>query len=169
MSPLQELFVVDSARTIRFFVEMMSDTIVRSGRNERCVRDEHLWYVASVLAHYAYVSWSHSVHSEMDLSKHLITSMSGSQEVSDTEILEAKGSHILLLSGFFRNQIQHRYSVESLDAIGRSYYLQAHGRSRDRKKRQFFEAFAEVFPFWTQTCGRLGKRLQEERYVVRFD
>lgn len=165
MSPLQESFSVDPERALSFFTEMIGEVV--SGK-----RYDHrqLCYVANILAHYTQVSWSDSTnttYTQIDLSKYLVSEMFGSTEITDPRVLEKKGSHILLMAGFFRNQISHRYNVNLFDRIGQSCYFGVYLNTHERKRQRFFESFAEVFPFWTQTCSLLSQRLQEERFVVR--
>lgn len=163
---LQQLLGVDMKRNFAFFSNGLREEL--DGRTYSATECD---YVASILAHYALLPWVNSASSVVgtELGEYLETALFVGGEPSDPGILETKGSHILLLVGFFRSQMQRRYNVRFYDEIGQSYYHRVYKYSRDTKRKEFFERFAETFPFWTHSCGRLHNTLRDNRYVLRVD
>lgn len=163
---LKQLLGVDMQKNFTFFSDGLREEL--EGKKYSVAECN---YVASVLAHYALLPWVNSASSVVgtELGEYLETALFVGGEPSDPSILETKGSHILLLVGFFRSQMRKRHNVRFYDKIGQTYYYRAHQCSRDNKRKEFFERFAETFPFWTHSCGKLHNTLRDNRYVLRVD
>src|SRR5260370_272170 len=104
---LRDLIATDHRRALEFFVLNLADV---SGPN---VDRQELLYNASVLAHHAQVSTQSSW--EMSTPGHL-GSVFDQFVVDhtlkhDSLMMETAGSHCLLLSGFFEDQMRGRHSI----------------------------------------------------------
>ena len=159
MTPLEDLLGVDHSRTFSFFLNGLKETV----RKEPC---NQMLYVASVLAHYAQTS--HYEHEHVvfkDLGE--MVEQAVFVELSDPEILQIYGSHIILFAGFFRDQVSRRYNVNWYDQLGQRFYYRVGRYSSSAKERDFFGDFAEVLPQWTHRCCRLSRHLREKRLLLR--
>lgn len=163
---LEQLLGVNMQSNFSFFLDGLKEEL--EGSKYSAAECD---YVASVLAHYALVPWVNSASPVVgtELGEYLETALFVGGEPSDPEVLEVKGSHILLMIGFFRSQMCGRYNVRFYDEIGRSYYYRAHQHSRNSKRKEFLEGFACTFPFWTRSCSKLSKTLRDNKYVLRID
>lgn len=165
-SLFEELIAVDSGNALSFFVENLRETA-----GTRSMRDDEIFYVASVLAHYSQTSRS-------DTSS--LPSMAGLSEVfdhfimqtvtrNDSEMLEMGGSQVLLFAGFFRDQMSRRHNVRWYDQVGQSLYEKAGQYSTSVKKRQLFDGLSESFPVWTIVCRNLSRTLRENQFLLRIN
>lgn len=161
----QELLGVDHNRAFNFFLSGLADI-----SNENKTGGE-IMYVASVLAHYSQTSV---------LSKDPIGPFSNLSQVSDIfffnnpvpndpEILEIGGSQILLLSGFFREQMKRRYNVSWYDNIGCMFYERAASISTDKNKRELFFGLSSSLPKWNLICSRFGKECLGNRFLLEIN
>lgn len=161
----QELYAVNSDAALSFFVTGLRSVT----RVEGSAREDEMYYVASVLAHYSLTSRfdTESIVQLANLSEvlDLFVFQDGSD---DPKILEAGGSQILLFAGFFRDQMRRRHNLAWFDGIGQSFYRRASWHSRDHKKRRLFDSLSESFPGWAVCCGELSKTLREERFLLRI-
>ena len=156
---LGELLSVNTTQAFQFFFTGLKST---DGVRDQ---DDELLYVAGILAHYAQTSClkEGSIACPKDL---FDTRAFFTWEVvgNDAEILEIGGTQVILLAGFFRDQMARRHDVEWYDQFGRSLYTRASQHARDVRKREFFGRFAPNLPQWTITCSTLRKNLYESRY-----
>ena len=145
-SLFEELIAIDSDSALRFFVNNLRET---AGTQK--MRDDETFYVASILAHYSQTSRADtsSIPSMANLSEVFDSFILHTSLMSDSEILEIGGSQILLLAGFFRDQMARRHNVQWYDQIGQSMYEKASQYSRDVKKRELFDRMSGSFPAWT--------------------
>ncbi len=163
----QEMMGVDSKIALEFFYGELGEMYGLRSYD----KDQELSYVASVLAHYAQTS-----RSDGTLSVPLADSLSDvfdlvimqEFETKDPDILEISGSHVLLLAGFFRQQMSRRHNVKWYDQIGQSLYFDAARYCPDRRKRLLFEQISDSFPEWTGICSTLQKRFWENRFLLRL-
>ncbi len=161
MTMLEDLFGVDHSRTFNFFLSGLQKIV----RGEPC---NQMLYVANVLAHHAQTP---RYNSEQVVFKDLgeMLSQAVFVEISDPEILQIYGSHIILLAGFFRDQVRHRHNVEWYDQLGQRFYYQVGQRAGSDKERDFFGGFADALPRWTSRCCYLSRYLREERLLLKMD
>ena len=89
--------------------------------------------------------------------------------LADSEILEFGASQVLLLAGFFRDQMQRRHNVTWYDQIGQSLYEKAGRHSKNLKKRELFDGLSESFPTWTIVCRDLSRSLRENRFLLKVN
>lgn len=168
MSDFAELFGVNTEQNLRFFIESLQEVPLPNGAS-----DDELFYVASVLAHYAIVSRFDQAYLSLgSLSEILDTFVLGGLLrpepliTSDAEILEIAGSHTLLLVGFFRDQMRRRHNVGWFDELGQSFYDKASDGSLG-KKRAVLQRVAGHFPSWALTCNAMRRRFRDNYYVLR--
>jgi hypothetical protein len=168
MSEFGELLGVNTEQNLRFFLESLREEPLPQGAS-----DDELFYVASVLAHYAMVSrFDPDYLSFSNPSEIFDTFILGGllrQEppiAADPEMLEVAGSHTLLLVGFFRDQMQRRHNVRWYDELGQSFYDKASDGTRGRK-RTVLQRIAGHFAPWARTCNTMRRRLNDNYYVLR--
>jgi hypothetical protein len=167
---LHYLLPVSMERTYNFFAENLRDEVTENvgmGANG----DEELVYVASILAHFAQTPRSSNntgldlvnVPIPADLSeiKHL--------DSKDPGLLEVNGSKILILAGFFRNQMKAVHEVEPYDKIGQSIYGLASRHAPTRRKRDLFQGLSITFPFWTKACSNVSRTLYDNQYLLKVE
>jgi hypothetical protein len=158
---LGEMLSVNHSQTFSFFLDGLQETT----KKEPC---SQMLYVASVLAHYAQTpQGSHEYIAFRDLGD--MVGQAVFVEVSDPEILQIYGSHIILFAGFFRDQVGRRHNVGWYDQLGQRFYYRVGRYSSSAKERDFFGDFAEVLPQWTHRCCRLSRYLREKRLLIRMD
>jgi hypothetical protein len=165
-SLLQELIAVDSDVALNFFAENLRETA-----GSRRLREDEMFYVASVLAHYAQTSRADntSIPPMAGLSDVFDNFVLQTITASDSELLEIGGSQILLFAGFFRDQMVRRHNVRWYDQIGQSLYERASQHSRNASKRQLFDRLAGTFPEWTGICSNMSRALRENRLLLKFN
>ena len=161
----RELLEVNSDSAFNFFLTGLREVTRREPGDE-------MFYVASVLAHYAQTSRydPSSLPPLANLSE--VFDQFFFLDIPDSEILEIGGSQILLFAGFFRDQMRRRHNLDWYDEMGKSFYERASMHSKERKKRRLFENLSESFPIWTRGCCDLSRRCREDgdgRYLLKFN
>ncbi len=154
----QPWLAVTNGQALRFFFEHLRDV---SEPDE--ATDNEVLYNASILAHFATTSTASlefpgtpsALHTVFDLFV-----MDRSQH-ADPGIMEAAGSHCLLLTGFFGPQLDDRYNVEWYASLGAGFYLRAASHGTDRKRVAMMRTMAGRFPFWRKKHARLARDLWE--------
>ena len=164
-SLFEELVGIDSGRAYSFFL-----TNLQEAAAQQRVRDDELFYVASVLAHYSQTSRSDTVSMPplANLSEVFDTFLLQTEMLNDPELLEFGGSQVLLFAGFFRDQMQRRHNLQWYDQVGQSLYEKAGQHSTDQKKRELFDRLSESFPEWTMSCCNLRRTLADNRFLLRM-
>ncbi len=163
----------NSEQTLDFFAERLEAQVLPSDT----MRGE-MMYVASVLAHYAQTSvqdptWmvpSGSLYEILD--KFVLIPGLEEDEVhgiTDPLILEVAGSHILLLAGFFRDQMKKKHDLRLYDALGASFFHKASMATRQENKSELMRRVGRHFPLWVRSCQQVAQVLREDRYILRFD
>jgi hypothetical protein len=165
-SLFEELIAVDSEAALKFFVENLRET-EGTGRQ----RNDEMFYVASILAHYSQTSRADtmSLPSMANLSEVFDQFVLQATVMNDSELLEIGGSQVLLFAGFFRDQMSRRHNVEWYDQIGQSMYERASQHSKNLQKRELFDRMAESFPAWTIICRDLSRAFRNNRLLLRFN
>jgi hypothetical protein len=165
-SLFEELVAVNSGKAFRFFLEGLKETAGVSR-----LRDDEVFYVASILAHYAQTPGSDatSIAPMADLSDVFDNFVFHNTELNDSELLEIGGSQILLFAGFFRDQMAKRHNVKWYDQVGQSLYERASQYSRNAKKRVLFDGLAETLPDWTIACRDLSRSLRANRLLLKIN
>lgn len=162
----QELLQVDSAVALNFFYSGLRDRAA-AGR----VTDDETLYVASILASYAQTSVSDtsSLPPLTDLSEVFDHFVLNRAILTDPEILEIAGAQSMFLSGFFREQMRRRHTVNWFDSLGGSFYERASVFSRSEKRRKLFGRVSQNFGVWAETCADLHRSLRENRFLLNPD
>jgi hypothetical protein len=163
-SIFEELVAVDSKRAFKFFLASLRETAV----TER-FKDDEMFYVASVLAHYAQTSRFDTASTPCMADLAEVFDNFILQTSTDSAVLEFGGSQILLFAGFFRDQMHLRHNVKWYDQIGQSLYEKASQHSNNLKKRELFDRLSESFPAWTIVCRDLSRTLRENRLLLRVN
>jgi hypothetical protein len=168
MSDLQELFGVNSEQVLKFFIDSLREEVLPTG-----IIDDELFYVASVLAHYAqtprYDSGPITAGSLSEVfDVFVLRGMLGleSPGLTDPELLEIAGSQALLFAGVFRDQMRRRHNVAWYDRLGQSFYNRASDYSPGRRKKEVLQRIATHFPVWAQTCNEMSRRLRDNYYLL---
>jgi hypothetical protein len=166
MSLFEDLAGVDSQRAFGFFLENLRETPPAAD-----LRDDQLFYVTSILAHYALTSRfdTTSMPSMADLAEVFDNFLLHPIGANDAEMLEFGGSLVLLFAGFFRDQMDRRHNVRWYDQVGQSMYEKAGQYARDVKKRTLFDGLSESFPVWTIVCRNLHRTLRDNRLLIRVN
>lgn len=165
-SVFEELVAIDSQNAFNFFLAGLRETAV----TERFKQDE-MFYVASILAHYALTSRfdTTSTPCMANLSEVFDNFVLQTSELTDSHLLEFGGSQVLLFAGFFRDQMRRRHNVKWYDQVGQSLYEKASQHSNNLKKRELFDRLSESFPAWTIVCRDLSRTLHENRLLLRIN
>lgn len=160
-----EMISVDSNRAFNFFLSGLSDISNKDKHNQETL------YVASVLAHYAQVSCfsRDCVGPFSNLSQIFDTFFLNNLFLDDPEMLEVGGSQVLLLSGFFRDQMKKRHNVNWYDKIGCSFYDQAASLSKDPKKKELFYNLSVSLPEWNLICRNFNRQCFENRFLLKIN
>ncbi len=90
-------------------------------------------------------------------------------DLRSSELLEIGGAQVLLLAGFFRDQMKDRYPVGWYDEIGQSFYGRAARYARNKTRIELMDKMSKYLPFWTITCRNLNRSLQEERLLLKVN
>jgi hypothetical protein len=162
----EELIAVDSGTALSFFVESLRETA-----ETKRLREDEVFYVASVLAHYSQTSRSDtiSVPSMANLSEVFDSFLLETVSANDSEMLEIGGSQVLLFAGFFRDQMSRKHNVRWYDQVGQSLYEKAGRHSRNLKKRELFDRLSQTFPVWTVVCSNLSRAFRENRLLLKIN
>ena len=163
-SIFEELFAVNAERAFKFFLASLRETAVTG-----IYRDDGMFYVASILAHYSQTSRFDTTSMPCMANLSEVFDNFILQTSTDSEVLEFGGSQVLLFAGFFRDQMSRRHNVKWYDQVGQSLYEKASQHSPNLKKRALFDRLSESFPAWTATCGNLSRTLRENRLLLRVN
>jgi hypothetical protein len=158
MDLLEDLIGVDHSRVFNFFIEGLSEVSNKKPCNQ-------MFYVASILAHYAETSPFDPEHI-LFLDPGVVFNEIIFLKTDDPKILKIYGSHIILFAGFFRDQIKGRYNVSWYDELGQGLYYKA-GLYGSLQERNFFKGLSETLPSWTSRCCKLSRYLREKRLLLR--
>ena len=163
-SIFEELVGINSERAFNFFLASIRETAVA----ER-FKDDEMFYVASILAHYSQTSRcdTTSMPCMADLSEVFDNFILQTTRLTDSGILEFGGSQVLLFAGFFRDQMHRRHNVKWYDQVGQSLYEKASQHSKNLQKRELFDRLSEGFPVWTMVCSNLHRTLRENRLLLK--
>jgi len=159
---LQDLLGVDSNRVFNFFLSGLREVTGKKPCDE-------MIYVATVLAHYAQTSRydDSSIRAMVNLSE--VFERFVLFGVDEVEILEIGGSQLLLLAGFFRDQMEHRYNLNCYDLMGQSFYERASFYSKEPKRQELFDRMSESFPNWAIRCCWLNRYFRENRLLIKVN
>jgi hypothetical protein len=129
-SVFEELVAVDSERAFNFFLTSLRET----GAAER-FKDDEMFYVTSILAHYSQTSRFDTISMPCmaNLSEVFDNFVLQTNRLTDSELLEFGGSQVLLFAGFFRDQMHRRHNVKWYDQVGQSLYEKASQHSQNLK------------------------------------
>jgi hypothetical protein len=150
---------VTQAQALWFFFERLRDVV---GEDE--TPSEELLYNASVLAHFA--TTSSAASSEFPVCPTSLTTvfdlfvLDRSQHV-DPEIMEAAAAQCLFLTGFFHDQLRHRYNLEWYASLGAGFYDSAAEYGTNRARSRMMEAMAARFGYWRRQQLRLAHELRD--------
>lgn len=159
---LAEILGVDSSRAFDFFLSGLREVTGREPNDE-------MFYVATVLAHYAETSRYDAVFMPVLANLSEVFDNFVFAQADEPEILEIGGSQVLLFAGFFRDQMKRRHNVRWFDKIGQSLYFRAGQTTKDMKRGRFLSKLAETLPQWTRRCRDLSRMYRDDRYLLRID
>lgn len=159
---LFEILGVNSDQAFNFFLSGLRDVA-------RKKPDDEMFYVATVLAHYAQTSRCDTAFMPALANLSEVFDNFLLIQTTDPEILEIGGSQVLLFAGFFRDQMRRRHNVEWFDRIGQSFYDRASQLTRDRKRGYFLEKMAESLPLWNHRCRDLSRICRDNQYLLKVD
>lgn len=161
---LLDLLETNFEKAVGFFYDGLRE--VSDQKNK-----EQMEYVAGVLARYSLVH---------RMSEWPMAPMANLSEVfenfymrltdlaNDPKILEAGGSQIILLAGYFRNQMKRRHNVVWFDEMGQFFYTRA-GECSLGKKSKFFFGLSGSLPQWNIACCKLSDYHRENRFIIKVD
>ena len=155
---------VDTTQALRFFFERLKDV---AGDRESLKTE--LLYNASVLAHFATTSTAATDQfpsSPASLSSVFDVFVLDRSQHADPDILEAAGSQCLLLTGFFHDQVRHRYNVRWYARLGAGFYARAAQLGRNRKRIEMMLVMAKRFDFWRDHQTVLARELRETPRLI---
>jgi hypothetical protein len=155
---------VDTTQALRFFFERLKDV---AGDRESLKTE--LLYNASVLAHFATTSTAAADQfpsSPSSLSTVFDVFVLDRSQHADPEILEAAGSQCLLLTGFFRDQVRHRYNVTWYARLGAGFYARAAQLGSDRRRIEMMLVMAKRFDFWCDHQALLARELRDAPRII---
>lgn len=172
-SLLAEVFGVTPVEARGFFLRELTSIPTRSTLN-----DLELDYVARVLAHYTCTPWERGrpitiqvneetvpfAFTRTELSPYLYAKFSSSKETQDAGDCENKGSHLFLMIGFFRRQMENENNVNLYQKIAQGYYDRARLYTTNENRRIFYRRFTSSLPLWADICSKLSKSLEERRF-----
>lgn len=162
MEPLRELLAVDQHRAFEFFVVGLKDVC------DSAVDRQELLYNASVLAHYAQVSTA----SDTDLPSpshlgaifdHFVCNPTPQ---GDPALMEAAGAQCLLLTGFFADQMRHRYNLRWYAELGAGFFGRAATLQASAPRGRLLVTLARHFEPWRQRHARLSRELRAQPYLL---
>lgn len=162
MGPLRELLAVDQPRTLEFFVVGLRDV------SEPTVDRHQLFYNASVLAHYAQVSTA----SESDLPTPVALASLFDTFVAvpdggfDADLLETAGTHCLLMTGFFAEQMKSRHNIRWYAQLGAGFFARAAKQEGPTKRAVLLEAMSREFEPWRVRHARLSRELRDTPFLL---
>ena len=162
MGPLKELLAVDERKTLEFFFLGLKDV------SEPAVDRQELLYNASVLAHYAQVSTQSDAEfpTPVALGSVFDHFIAAPDVAVDAELLETAGTHCLLMSGFFEDQMRRRYNVRWYAHLGASFYMRAATREASPKRALLLDTMGRHFEPWRQRHAKLSRELRDTPYLL---
>lgn len=160
-----KLFQADHSGNINFFLGR-----IRKMSSGVDVSNEERLYVASVLAHFASTSRHSADYLAVlpDLGRFLEVFVFGNNFSADSEISALAGAQILVLAGFFRDQMRYRHNVRWFDVLGSNFYETASRSSGKPGEQWLFHEMSTKFPVWTRICRDLSRQTRDARYVLRL-
>lgn len=167
MSDFAELLAVNSDQTLRFFAENLEDENKGASQAE-------IVYVAGILAHYAQTSRNTDFFMPPATSLYEILdnfvlpglTPEGAVLMQDPGLLELAGSQTLLLTGFFRDQMQKKHNVKWYEYLGRGFFEKASDGLIGRNKAHLLGQVALHFSLWAISCYKVSRKLREKRYLL---
>ena len=165
MGSLDRLLSSDPRETLQFFFSGLRD--VTSGQT---VDEEAVLYNASVLAHFASTSTAAqsglpTPHTLGDVFDRFVIDSSFRD---DPELLEMAGGQILLLTGFFADQLKFRYNLDWYGEMGAGFYSTAASLSRSASHRHMMAHMAGRFGYWRLNHLKLSRELRDLPYLGLF-
>ena len=163
MDIVRGLLASDSRQTLEFFFLHLREV------SEPSVDKRELLYNASVLAHHAQVSTQASgfdVPTPTNLSEVFDHFVFDSSMMHDAEMMEVAGAQCLLLSGFFEDQMRHRYNIRWYAELGAGFFVRAATLERSAQKAALLAAIATDFEPWRRRHARLNRELRDRPYVI---
>lgn len=162
MQRLDELLAVTHRQALEFFVVGLSDVC------EGAVDRDELLYNASVLAHHAQVSTQQAfdLPTPPDLAAvfdHFVVDQS---LAGDASMMEAAGTHCLLLTGFFGDQMRQRHNIRWYAELGSGFFRRAATLAASPRKGVLLVNLARHFEPWRVRQARLSRELRDMPYLL---
>ena len=163
MDPLAELLATDSRQTLEFFVANLRDV------SEPTVDRQELLYNASMLAHFAQVSVdADGIALPPDLSLIFDRFVAATAGCTDPLVLETAGAQCLLYTGFFADQVRHRYNLHWYSELGAGFFMRAAAGEESVAKARLLATMARHFEPWRRRHARLSCELRESPYLISW-
>jgi hypothetical protein len=161
MSDLGELLGVDHRQAIEFF-------FIRLGDVSGPVNREELRYNASILAHYAQVSTSagEGVAAPADLSSVFDNFVVDASLCNDAQMLETAAVQCLILTGFFKNQMQARHNISWYAKLGAGFFIRSAHIERSQPKVRLLYKMSRDFEAWRRRHAELSRELRDQPYLL---
>ncbi len=161
MDPLGELLATDSRQALEFFVANLRDI------SEPTVDRQELIYNASMLAHFAQVSVDpDAIALPSDLSPIFDRFVAAGAGGCDSLTLETAGAQCLLFTGFFGDQMRHRYNLHWYSELGAGFFKRAAAGEESAAKARLLATMARHFEPWRRRHARLSCELRASPYLI---
>lgn len=162
MERLGELLAVNHRQALEFFAVGLSDVC------ETTVDRRELLYNASILAHYAQVSThtAFELPTPADLTVVFDQFVVDSAVRQDETLMEAAGTHCLLLAGFFEDQMRRRHNVRWFATLGAGFFFHAASLTRSTPKALLLTKIAKHFEPWRARHARLSRELRDTPFLL---
>lgn len=162
MEPLDALLATDHRQTLEFFFVELKEI------SEPGINRQELLYNASVLAHFAQTSTQGTGDMPApcglsDVFDHFVCEGSA---WGDPDLMETAGAQCLMLAGFFENQMRQRHNIGWYATLGAGFFARAAAATGPASKALLLGTMARGFEPWRRRYARLGRELQDRRYIL---
>ena len=162
MEPLDALLATDHRQTLEFFFVELTEI------SEPGVARQELLYNASVLAHFAQTSTQGTGDvpapcTLTDVFDHFVCDASVS---GDPDLMETAGAQCLMLAGFFEEQMKRRHNIRWYATLGAGFFDRAARAVNPASKAMLLSTMSRGFEGWRRRYARLGRELQDRRYML---
>jgi hypothetical protein len=162
MEPLGHLLSADSTGTLQFFFVKLAEITA-----ERPVDARVRLYQASVLAHFASTSTStpYGMPTPASLAD-VFDRFVVHTPYGDSQLLEVAAGQCLLMTGFFADQMDHRFNLDWYGRMGAGFYHSASVASAHPAHRRMMARMAEEFAYWRGVYHTLALELRDGHYLI---
>ena len=83
-------------------------------------------------------------------------------------MLETAGAQCLLFTGFFADQMRHRYNLHWYSELGAGFFMRAAAGEESAAKARLLATMARHFEPWRRRHARLSYELRESPYLISW-